>query len=100
DAVVTVRWAPGHVGIPGNERADEEARKAAQIGSSPERDIPTVFRGVLPWSKSAIRQRYMADLKATVARDWSKSPRFARLNRYDKKLLRGSYLDTADRLPR
>ncbi|KAJ7168400.1 hypothetical protein C8R43DRAFT_876845, partial [Mycena crocata] len=27
---LTVRWAPGHRDIPGNERADEEAKLAAQ----------------------------------------------------------------------
>ncbi|KAJ7639654.1 hypothetical protein DFH06DRAFT_919984, partial [Mycena polygramma] len=30
DATITIRWAPGHIGISGNERADEEAKKAAQ----------------------------------------------------------------------
>ncbi|KAJ6510340.1 hypothetical protein C8R45DRAFT_766627, partial [Mycena sanguinolenta] len=29
-AEITIRWSPGHVGITGNERADEEARRAAQ----------------------------------------------------------------------
>ncbi|KAJ7121311.1 hypothetical protein C8R43DRAFT_827218, partial [Mycena crocata] len=41
---VTVRWAPGHRDIPGNERADEEAKKASQLGSSEARDIPRAFR--------------------------------------------------------
>ncbi|KAJ7138708.1 hypothetical protein C8R43DRAFT_861297, partial [Mycena crocata] len=29
EIVLTIRWAPGHKDIKGNERADEEAKKAA-----------------------------------------------------------------------
>ncbi|KAJ7175592.1 hypothetical protein C8R46DRAFT_890437, partial [Mycena filopes] len=55
---VTVRWAPGHVRIAGNKRADEEAKRAAQSGiSSLSADIPRLLRNTLPWSKSAVRQQ-------------------------------------------
>ncbi|KAJ7897962.1 ribonuclease H-like domain-containing protein [Mycena olivaceomarginata] len=48
-AVVTIRWAPGHIGILGNERADEEAKRAAQReDSTSQMAIPKIFRGDLP----------------------------------------------------
>ena len=65
---VTMRWAPGHVGIAGNERADEEAKRAgneradeeakraATEGSSAKRQQPPTFRKALPTSKSAAKQ--------------------------------------------
>ncbi|KAJ7163345.1 hypothetical protein C8R46DRAFT_832771, partial [Mycena filopes] len=69
NAQVTVRWAPGHVGIIGNERADEEAKRAAQQqDSSPLGSIPLPLHGTLPWSKSAVRQRLNAELKRAVER--------------------------------
>ncbi|KAJ7123400.1 hypothetical protein C8R44DRAFT_564880, partial [Mycena epipterygia] len=93
---LTIRWAPGHKDITGNERADQEAKRAAQDGSSPIKDIPTVFRGRLPYSKSAIKQDYNAELKAKVLREWEASPRYARTIQYDRRLLKGSYLAIAD----
>lgn len=56
EAEITIRWAPGHVDIAGNERADEEAKKAAQHQDSSGLDlIPRVLQRKLPWSKSAVR---------------------------------------------
>ncbi|KAJ7147276.1 hypothetical protein C8R46DRAFT_870522, partial [Mycena filopes] len=92
-----VRWAPGHVGIIGNERADEEAKRAAQQqDSSPLGSIPLPLHGTLPWSKSAVRQRLNAELKRAVERQWQRSLRYARTMQYDPRLLKGSYLAIAD----
>ncbi|KAF7333334.1 RNase H domain-containing protein [Mycena venus] len=96
---VNIRWAPGHVDIEGNERADEEAKKAAQDGDSSEH-LPEPLRGRLPWSKSAARQAFNAELKATVTREWGRSTRYTRTMQYDAKLTNGSYIALAERLPR
>ncbi|KAJ7043607.1 hypothetical protein C8F04DRAFT_876789, partial [Mycena alexandri] len=69
NAQVKVRWAPGHKGIAGNERADVEAKRAAQRGdSSPPAAIPAALRGVLPWSKSAVRQDMNEKRKGAIER--------------------------------
>lgn len=39
---VAVRWVPAHQGIPGNERADEHARAAAEGGEP--REVPDEYR--------------------------------------------------------
>ncbi|KAJ7932019.1 hypothetical protein B0H13DRAFT_2308170 [Mycena leptocephala] len=100
DAHITVRWSPGHVGVTGNERADGEAKKAAQeqVSSSPH-NIPHRIRGDLPWSRSAVQQSLNANRKAVVERQWKASPRYARTMRYDQKLPAGSYIALADNLP-
>ena len=62
---LTARWAKSHIGIAGNERADEEAKKAAQGESSPDRLLPELLRSGtrLPYSTSALKQRHNARLK-------------------------------------
>ena len=41
---VTFIWTPGHEGIEGNEKADTEAKRAAQGDSSPHPTLPTIIR--------------------------------------------------------
>lgn len=98
---ITIRWTPGHRDVPGNERADEEAKRASQEGSSEPDTIPPYYRSrCLPRSRSAVLQQFTADLKAKVAREWTKSPRYHRIRRYDPTLPLAKYLDIADRMPR
>ncbi|CAO1624999.1 unnamed protein product [Jaminaea pallidilutea] len=76
---ICVRWLPGHVGIEGNEKADEEARRASdELPSEAEKQ-----RGVSPatllnkakaecterWRQSfALNQNKATDLRAIVGR--------------------------------
>jgi hypothetical protein len=101
DARITIRWAPGHVGIAGNERVDEEARRAAQDpDSSDQRAIPISLRGSLPWSRSAVQQALNTMRKSGYEKQWGRSTRYLRTAQYDARLLKGSYPDLADTLPR
>ena len=76
---ILVKWTPGHMGIEGNERADEEAKKAAREGSSPSHKLPAPLRKILPRSKSAARQEFLRKLKLAAIKLWKESPRFERI---------------------
>ena len=52
-ADILIRWTPGHMGIIGNKKADEEAKKVARDGSSPSNRLLAPLRKRLPRSKSA-----------------------------------------------
>ena len=52
-ADILVKWTPGHMGIIGNKKVDEEAKKAARDGLSPNDTLPAPLRKTLPRSKSA-----------------------------------------------
>jgi ribonuclease HI len=41
---LTFRWTAGHLGIPGNEEADEEAKKAAEGASLDPANLPKSLR--------------------------------------------------------
>jgi len=81
-----VCWMPGHVDIVGNERADEEAKKAAENGSSPKNRLPWPLQKPLPKSKSAVRQTYHRKLKRTAVKQWQQSPRYHRMKAIDPTL--------------
>jgi ribonuclease HI len=57
-----MRWIPGHEAIEGNERADEEAKKAAKGDTSHKWEIPIECRGIMPTSRAAEVQRHNAKL--------------------------------------
>lgn len=68
---VQLRWIPAHVGVPGNEAADQAAKKAAgyQPSAQGEREPlqePDTLRTLIATTKSTLRQT----MKAEWERDW------------------------------
>ena len=82
-ADILIRWTPGHMGITGNKRADEEAKKAAREGLSPSHRLPAALRKTLPRSKSAAQQEFNHKLKLKAADIWRNSTRYGKMERID-----------------
>jgi len=98
---VELVWTPGHEGIDGNEKADEEAKRATQGESSLAKDLPAFLRRKpLPISISATRQLLKKKMKHRWQGEWSSSPRFACTKRFDNSLPSDDYLHIIDQLRR
>ncbi|KAF8514914.1 hypothetical protein JB92DRAFT_3115324 [Gautieria morchelliformis] len=74
-AKVVMRWVPGHEGVEGNKRVDEEAKKAVKGETSEESQIPIECQGVLLISRAAENQRHNAELKRSAQETFTKLPR-------------------------
>ena len=84
-------WISGHSGVQGNEKVDEEAKKAAQGESSPPHTLPPVLREELPRSVAAVKQKYHDDLKKRWNSMWLGSPRQPKLSRIDPNFTYSRY---------
>lgn len=62
--IVMVLWVPGHMGFRGNERADQEAKRAAQGHSSARTCMPAMLRRKLLTSQTATVRVFRAELGA------------------------------------
>ena len=78
-----LKWIAAHEGVTGNERVDEEAKRAAQGESSPDEELPPILRKRLPVSASALKQEFAETQKARWLEAWTTSPRFARFQHID-----------------
>ena len=97
----TLRWVPGHKNLTGNERADTEAKSAAQGHSSPDALLPRwLTRAPLPASLSKVRQTLNDSFKQAAKAEWEDSPRAARAARTDPDLPSKKYLALIALLPR
>ena len=83
---IRISWIPGHEDVQGNEDADDIAKKAATDGSSHNAALPSFLRKIntLPLSKSALKQKFDAELKAENSSIFAKSPRCNALRRIDE----------------
>jgi ribonuclease HI len=89
---LTIRWMVGHEGIEGNEKADREAKKAAEGMSSDRKLLPVYLRKPLPTNPAAVKRAYQDMLKRKWAIKWRRSPRGRRAGQIEestplKKLL-------------
>ena len=78
-----LKWIAAHEGVTGNERVDEEAKRAAQGESSPPEELPPILRKRLPISASATKQEFAETQKIRWLDAWTASPRFARFQHID-----------------
>jgi hypothetical protein len=99
-ARVVMRWVPGHEGIEGNERADEEAKKAAKGNTSHEWEIPIECRGVLPISRAAEIQRHNAELNRQARATFAKSPRAPFAHEIDPTMPSAAFAKITKDMPR
>lgn len=75
---LALRWTAGHVGIEGNEKADEEAKSAADGQSSVAADLSKFLRKKIKRSTSALKQAYNEKAKNKWKAEWHTSKRYKR----------------------
>ena len=81
-----LRWTAGHTGIPGNEEADEEAKKAAEGSTSDASQLPKILRKPLKRSKTAAIQEERTARNIRWRQDWVASPRYAKFHKIDSSI--------------
>jgi len=81
-----LRWISAHSDVPGNEKADEEAKRTAQGASSPSHMLPPLLRNTLPLSTSAIKQNFLKRTKKKWRDQWRASPRYQKAAHIESSL--------------
>jgi ribonuclease HI len=78
-----IRWTAGHSSIPGNEEADEEAKKAVEGKSTDAAKLPKLLRKRLEISKSATIASVATERKKRWRREWIASPRYTKFKYFN-----------------
>ena len=82
--LLTLRWTAGHIGIPGNESADKEAKRAAEGLSSDKNLLPTFLKRSLTINPLAVQRSKNAEIKRKWNKKWKKSRQGKLLTKTDK----------------
>ena len=81
---ITICWTAGHSGIPGNELADKEAKKAAAGLNSDTKSLPSTLRRKLPINPSTVKQAFSTEIKKRWKDNWRNTRRGLELIKVDK----------------
>jgi len=90
---------PGHEGIPGNERADEEAKVVAKGDSSLVALLPKSCRGPAPSSRAMAWQSHLLKIKAKSIKHFTDSPIFKRLRQNNPTMPSPAFRKATQELP-
>ena len=90
---LTVRWVPGHEGIPGNEEADRVAKLAIEKGSSRRDRLPAPLWKAIPHSKQAFARTVLTKLKRRADTAWRESPRCKKFKDIDDSMPSKKYME-------
>ena len=99
-ARVTIHWTPGHSDVAGNEKADEQAKRAAKGETSPLEQLPACLPKSLPISKAAVRRSFKKKLTAAAGECWKASPRYRKLARINPTLSIARFRKTVKDMPK
>ena len=72
---LVLQWTAGHIGILGNERADEEAKRAVGGKTSDKSLLPSFLRCTLTINPSAIKQEHNKEINTHWENVWRSSVR-------------------------
>jgi len=98
---INIGWITGHDGVEGNERADAEAKKVIQEGSSPHSMLPELLQNEeLPRSITAAGLTFRTEVLTSWRSLWKGSPRQKRMAKIDTKLPSASFLRATDSMTR
>ena len=80
---IKLRWIAAHENVKDNERADEEAKKAAAGSTTSMEHLPHPLRSPLLFSTGIAKTQFMSQLKTKWREKWDLSPQKERFNNID-----------------
>ena len=89
---LTLRWTAGHCRIPGNEKADREAKLAASGITSDAKTLPLYLRKPLLTNPAAAKRILNDDLLNKWKTEWPQSTRGKKMKKMDESTPSAKFL--------